>query len=103
MQMNVAAADTIPTWPIWSAKIVNFCCNGVSYSYFCNTTLSFPYWECVPTANTSIAPVPSLTLEPEIRKLFPFLSYYLFEVGGNFLIPSGSPVIADSSATILWL
>lgn len=49
----------------------------------------------VPTANTSMAPVPSLILDPEIKKLFPFLAYYLLEVGGNFLIPSGSPVIAD--------
>ena len=93
--MNVAVAETIPTWPIWSANIDNFCCNGVSYYYFCKTTLSFPYWELTPTANTNMAPVPSLILDPEIKKLFPFLAYYLLLVGGNFLIPSGSPVIAD--------
>jgi hypothetical protein len=49
-----------------------------------------------------MAPVPSLTLDPEIRKELPFFNYPLSE-NANFLIPSGYPVIADSSAIMLWL
>lgn len=56
--MNVAAAETIPTWPICSAKIVNFCWSGVYYYYFWRTTFNFPYCELVPMARTNIAPVP---------------------------------------------
>ncbi len=88
MQINVAPADTIPTCPICYAKTVNFCWSGVYYSSDCKTSLSFPYWELTPVASTSMAPVPSKTFDPEIRKEFAFLSVF-FGSGTTFLIPSG--------------
>lgn len=103
MQIKVAPAETIPTWPICSAKTVNFCWSGVYYYSDWRTSFSFPYWEWTPVAKTIIAPVPSKIFDPEIRKELPFLCYLLLKSGTNFLIPSGSPVIADSSATMLWL
>ena len=103
MQRNVAKAEYIPTLPIWSAKMVNFCWRGVSYYSDWRTSFSFPYCECTPVAKTIIAPVPSKTLDPEIKNELAFLWSLWLKSGTIFLIPSGSPVIADSSATMLWL
>lgn len=64
---NVNVADPIPIFPIWSAKIANFYCNGVSSSYFCNFDLLIPYLLFLPIANTIINPVPYITLDPEIK------------------------------------
>lgn len=73
MQINVAPAEIIPTWPICSAKIVNFCWRGVSYYSDWRTSFSFPYCEFTPVANTIIAPVPYKTFDPEIKNELAFL------------------------------
>lgn len=55
--------------------------------------------ESGPTATTSIIPVPSTILEPEIKNGSAFYSVVYF-YGTLFLISMGSPVNADSSAAI---
>jgi len=53
----------------------------------------------LPTAKTTIVPLPSIIFDPEIRKQLSF--GLLKSMGGFFSIGSLSPVIEDSSDKIL--
>jgi hypothetical protein len=50
-------------------------------------------------ADTIISPLPSITLEPEIKN---GAGFYSFSVKGHFFIASDSPVIEDSSQVRLF-
>lgn len=65
---KVKVAEPIPILPIWSAKMANFSCKGVSSSSFWSFDLLIPYLLFLPIARTIIKPVPYITLEPETKK-----------------------------------
>lgn len=69
---KVAAAETKPTCPTWSANTVSFYWRGVSSSACWIFILSLPYDEFFPTAATSMVPVPYMSLDPEIMKQLAF-------------------------------
>ncbi len=69
---NVAVAETIPTFPILSAKSSNFSYNGVGSGSACIFKRAYPYWECIPTSHTNIVPVPSMTLVPLTKSGYGF-------------------------------
>lgn len=94
IQTNVAKDAYIPTFPICSAKWDSFCWSGVSSYADCKAALSIPYCDLLPTAKTSIDPLPSRIFEPDIKN-GSTPSSFVYYLGTLFLSYIFSPVIAD--------
>ncbi len=54
------------------AKSSNFSYKGVGSGSYCNLRRAWPYYVCIPTSQTSIVPVPSITFVPLTKNGYGF-------------------------------